>query len=132
MKVFNILLIVAGIISVGLGTAGIFLPILPTTPFYLLALFCFTKSSPRFHRWFTESSLYKKHLESFSKNRSMTLKTKLSILIPVSIMLVFAIVFIKILAVRIFIALLLLLKIWYFFFKIKTTNPAGAERKVTI
>ena len=50
-KTKNGLLVVAGFISIALGVIGIVLPLLPTTPFILLAASCFAKSSPRFHRW---------------------------------------------------------------------------------
>lgn len=79
-----------GFLSMGIGAVGVVLPVLPTTPFLLLASFCLAKGSKRFHNWFTGTNLYKKHLENYVKNRSMTLKTKFSLLIPASCMLILA------------------------------------------
>jgi len=123
MKIVKLLLLALGFLSLGLGTVGIFLPVLPTTPFYLLATLCFAKSSVRFHRWFTNTKLYKKHLESFANNRSLTIKTKLTILLTATVMLIPVLIMVNILLMRIVIGLLLLIKWWYFIFKIKTTTP---------
>lgn len=123
------LILTTGFLLVGLGTVGIFLPLLPTTPLYLLAAFCFAKSSKRFHLWFTSTKLYKKHLESFAKTRSMTLKTKLVILISVTIMLIIPWLLLEVAIMRIAIVVLLLIKYWCFIFKIKTITPDENEKE---
>ena len=73
-----------GAISFGLGTAGIVLPLLPTVPFYMLALFCLARGSERFHKMFLESSLYQKTVGAYERDKALTLRTKLSILTSVT------------------------------------------------
>ena len=69
MNPFRILWIILGFICLGLGVIGIILPILPTVPFFMATVFCFAKSSKRLHGWFIGTNLYKKHLDSFVKER---------------------------------------------------------------
>ena len=92
MKILKPFWIALGFVCVALGALGVPLPVLPTTPFLLLAAFCFAKGSQRLDAWFKGTRLYKNHLESFVQNRAMTLRTKLCILIPASIMLILAFV----------------------------------------
>ena len=73
-----------GAISFALGTAGIVLPLLPTVPFYMLTLFCLARGSERFHNMFLESSLYQKTVSAYERDKALTLRTKLSILLSVS------------------------------------------------
>ena len=66
-----------GMTAFALGTAGIVLPLLPTVPFYLLAAFCFAKSSERLHRWFAGTKLYQKYVVPFNDGNGMTWQAKL-------------------------------------------------------
>ncbi|MDU1319875.1 MAG: YbaN family protein [Clostridium botulinum] len=119
----KVLLLIIGFISLGLGVIGVFLPILPTVPFLLLSSFCFIKSSKRISIWFENTNIYKKHVRSFKENKAMTLKTKLSILIPVYVMFITLFFMKDILAMRIAIVVLLVVKT-IVFIKIKTLKEA--------
>ncbi len=114
------LLIVLGFICVAIGAIGIVVPILPTTPFLLLASFFLAKGSKKFHDWFMSTKLYKKYLESFVNSRAMTLKSKLTILLPVSCMLIVTFIFVNNLHARILLVVLFISKYLYFFTQIKT------------
>ena len=118
----KLLWLMIGIVSMVLGAIGVVLPVLPTTPFLLLASFCFAKGSDRFHKWFIGTKLYKKHLESFVTSRSMTLKTKLCILLPASAMLTLAMLAMSNIYGRVFIVFLIIFKYIYFFTRIETVK----------
>lgn len=116
----KIIWITIGFVTMAIGGVGVILPILPTTPFLLVSSFCFAKGSKRFHKWFAGTHLYKKHLDSFVKEKSMTLKTKWCILLPVSFMLVIAMIMMQNIYGRICILILIGCKYIYFFTKIQT------------
>ncbi|WP_455684040.1 YbaN family protein [Thomasclavelia sp.] len=117
MKYFYFML---GIIFIGIGMVGAILPILPTTPFLLVAMFFFTKSSIRAKVWFEETKIYQNHLNDFVTKRAMTLRTKVMLLSFASIMLLIAFLMMKNIYGRITIVLLVIFKYYYFTFRIKT------------
>lgn len=73
----KILLITAGLLSLTTGAAGIFLPILPTTPFMLLAAACFLKSSESLYKWLTGHKIFGKYIENYIKYRAVSIKSKI-------------------------------------------------------
>lgn len=125
----KVVLIILGFISMGIGIVGIVTPILPTTPFLLLASFFFAKGSKRFHDWFISTKIYKKYLDSFVKSKAMTLKNKFTILFPVSCMLIITFIFVNNLYARLVLVILFIGKYLYFFTQIKTIAKEETEIK---
>jgi uncharacterized membrane protein YbaN (DUF454 family) len=133
MKLKKALFLVAGLLALGLGVVGAVLPILPSTPFLIVALFCFARSSERLHKWLLSTSLYKKHLHSFVAGKPMLLKSKLTIIASVTV--VMAIAFFLMSGVvlgRIVLVAVWLAHIVYFFAFVKTDGVKerkGAQRQ---
>lgn len=75
------LLMTIGIISVGLGTAGVFLPLLPTTPFLLLAAACFVRSSDRLYQWLIHNRWFGSYIRNYREHRALPLRAKVIALI---------------------------------------------------
>lgn len=68
---------VLGAVSLGLGLLGVFLPLLPTTPFLLLAAALFFKGSPRLYDWLLNHPVLGTYIRNFRENRAVTLRTKI-------------------------------------------------------
>jgi uncharacterized protein len=70
-------LIVAGTLCVALGVLGIFLPLLPTTPFLLLAAACYARSSPRLLHWLNHNRWFGEHIRNYREGRGIPLREKI-------------------------------------------------------
>jgi uncharacterized membrane protein YbaN (DUF454 family) len=69
--------VIGGTVSLGLGILGIFLPVLPTTPFLLLAAFCYGRGSERFYNWLVNRSRIGGYIRDYREGRGIPLKQKL-------------------------------------------------------
>ena len=76
-KLMRKLLIFVGTFFVVIGIIGIFLPILPTTPFLLLAAWCYARSSERFYRWLITNKWFGEYIKNYREGKGVPLKVKL-------------------------------------------------------
>ena len=72
----RVTLVVLGTCFVGLGILGIFLPLLPATPFFLLAVACYARSSRRFYDWMLNNRLFGSYIRNYREGRGISLKLK--------------------------------------------------------
>jgi len=69
-----------GLVCVGLGTIGMVLPILPTTPFLLAAAACFCKSSTRMYNWLLNNKWFGEYIRNYKEGRGLPMRTKVTAL----------------------------------------------------
>jgi uncharacterized membrane protein YbaN (DUF454 family) len=72
----RILLVIAGTFFVGLGIVGIFVPVLPTTPFLLLAAACYARSSQKFYGWLLNNKLFGSYIRNYLERKGISLRAK--------------------------------------------------------
>lgn len=71
------ILFIAGTISVAIGVIGIFVPLLPTTPFLLLAAACYMRSSERFYRWLLNNRFFGTYISNYIEGKGVPLRIKI-------------------------------------------------------
>lgn len=76
-KIVKMLLIAVGTVSLVLGAIGVFLPILPTTPFLLLTAACYCRSSERLYHWLLNNKWFGEYIRNYKEGRGIPLKTKI-------------------------------------------------------
>lgn len=123
MNPIKIICIVMGFIFFGLAAVGAFFPVLPTTPFLLLAAFFFARGSDRFNTWFKNTKLYQDYAESYLKHQTMTLKTKIFLCALAISMMTVSIILVDVIWVRLFMVTMIIFMLWFFKFRIRTVSP---------
>ncbi len=123
----RIFYMIAGCIVLALGTVGTVVPILPTVPFFMLAAFCFAKSSQKLHNWFTSTKLYKDNLADFVVGKGMTLKTKVRIMVTVTILMTIGFIAMhQVVIGQIVLGCVWVFHVLYFVFGVKTLRAEKA------
>ncbi len=119
-----------GSLALALGTIGTVLPILPTVPFFMLAAFCFAKSSQKLHSWFTNTKLYQDNLADFVAGKGMTVKTKVRIMVTVTALMTIGFLAMhQVVIGRIVLGCVWVFHVFYFLFGVKTLVPEAGSLK---
>lgn len=118
----NYLYMIFGLVFTGLGAVGAMFPVLPTTPFLLLAAACFAKGSPRLEKWFHGTKLYQENLADFMENRSLTRRNKILFTSIASVMMVISFFLVDSLWVKGLLIVINQFMYWYFVTQIKTID----------
>ncbi|WP_413283708.1 YbaN family protein [Vibrio sp. MA40-2] len=108
------LLLIVGWLATGLGFLGVFLPILPTVPFILLAMVCFSKSSPRFKKWLQNNRYLGPTVTRIKLKQGLTRKEKYKILIYSWLSIVSTIVLLlESVELKLLLSAILLIETWF-------------------
>ena len=86
--------VAAGTISLGLGILGVFLPVLPTTPFLLLSAACYYKGSERMHRWLLNNKWFGSYIRNYKEGKGISQMGKILTLIVLWITICYSAIFI--------------------------------------
>ncbi|MCW4033580.1 MAG: YbaN family protein [Candidatus Bathyarchaeota archaeon] len=119
-RLLSSLLIIAGTFFVVLGIIGIALPILPTTPFLIIAAACYAKGSKRFYNWLVNNRLLGRYIKNYLENKGISMKAKIISISLLWATIIFSItLIIQILLIRIILIIVAII-ITYHIISIKT------------
>ncbi|PNZ91006.1 YbaN family protein [Staphylococcus pettenkoferi] len=121
-------LITIGVLFTIIGFIGAVVPLLPTTPFLLVAVICFSNSSDRFKNWLVNTKIYINFVESFKNERGYTLKNKFKLLASFYIVVGFSIYMIDHTWIRAGLVVMVLIQTIVLFTFVKTLPQEAKER----
>ncbi|WP_213715611.1 DUF454 family protein [Cedecea lapagei] len=123
----RLILLIIGWLAVVLATLGVILPLLPTTPFLLLAAWCFARSSPRFHHWLLYRSWFGSYLRYWQTHRAMPRGAKPKAILFILATFALSLWLVKIVWVRILL-LVILCALLIFMWRIPVVDEAQQKR----
>ena len=125
------LLIFAGTVFTATGIIGIFVPILPTTPFLLLAAACYLRSSRRFYNWLLDNRFFGAYVRNYLHGRGMPRKVKIATISLLWITIACSIIFaVQALIIRV-ILLIIAIGVTVHIILIKTTPKDQSQNRVS-
>lgn len=122
----KVLLNIIGSLAVILAILGIFLPLLPTTPFLLLASACYMRGSERMHRWLRTNKLFGAYLDNIESKKGMPLKGKIFTLAVLWLSMSYSIYIVKMWPLRLMLVAIAI-AVTTMLLRMKTLGPATKD-----
>ncbi|MCD6570327.1 MAG: YbaN family protein [Deltaproteobacteria bacterium] len=127
-RAIRICLIGIGVLFVGVGTLGIIMPLLPTTPFLVLAAICFSRSSKRFHNWLLSNRWFGAYIKNYREGKGILLRQKIIILLLLIFTIGFSCIFVLDHGLGRIILLLIVIGVSIHVLKLPTLHNPDASR----
>jgi uncharacterized protein len=128
----NTALVVAGTVSVGLGIIGVFLPLIPTTPFLLLGAACYVKGSEKLYEKLISNKLLGSYIKNYREGKGIPQKTKVYAISLLWISIGYSIVFLMDnILIRILLLLIAVCVTWHILSLKTSIRAEGEEGEVT-
>ena len=121
-KFLRAFLVISGSLAVGIGVVGIFVPLLPTTPFLLLAAACYVKSSPSLYKWLITNRYFGNYIRNYREGKGIPVKIKTCTIVILWVTICISAIFVDHLHARIFL-LLVAVGVTLHMLAIKTLKP---------
>ncbi len=118
----KIILIFIGLLALILGIIGIFLPIIPTTPFLIASATCFVKSSEKLYNWLITHRVFGLYINSFIKHRAISKNAKIISLLALWVSIILSVVLVNIIWVR-FVLPVIAVGVTIYLLNLKTLKP---------
>ena len=125
----RIIFLIIGFISLALGIIGIPLPILPTTPFLLLAMACFARSSKRFETWLHGTKIYQAYVADYRETKAIARSRKKKIIVQIYVLMAISIFFAPIIWVKVALFGLTIFITYYLFWRIPDKEDMTDENQ---
>lgn len=124
----RILWLLAGLVFVGIGTLGLFLPVLPSTVFFICAAACFTRSSPRLEQWVLNLPRVGPIIRDYRSGLGMARRTKQMVAAIISIVVVISALLVPALWAKLLSLTLGAVGVWFVLYHVPTREVVLAER----
>ncbi|MDR2873278.1 MAG: YbaN family protein [Methanobrevibacter sp.] len=95
MKIKKLFCFVLGAIFLSIGAIGIVLPLLPTTPFVIISVFCFGKSSKRVEEWILRNKYFGSYIENYRNKVGVPIKVKIRSVLFLWIALIISMIYLQ-------------------------------------